>query len=225
VPNRENPYTTNVDYNEVDENGNSVSYPKTPGTAKDTSFNAVIIDKDNEIIHAICYGAGYDRKISYGEAEPEVVIVNQIPLATDKAGAIYGADYNGDGVNDGYKEGIRLGSDGTDRTNASTDATGFIPAKLNDIVYLKNCQIVGDGTAYNQIAFYKTDKSFVRAINITAATITSNWGGVFDDANNLTRITFSVLSAWTEAAEIGYIRISGNHIGADSVITVNQPIE
>lgn len=225
VPNRENPYTTNENYNEVDKNGNSVSYPKTAGTAEDTSFNAVVIDKDNSKIHAICYGAGYDREISYAGAKPEVVIVNQIPLATDKAGAIYGADYNGDGVNDGYKEGIRLGSDGTDRTNASTDATGFIPAKLNDIVYLSNCQIVGDGTTYNQIAFYKTDKTFVRAINTTATTIINNWGGVYDEANNLTRISLSALSTWTEAAEIGYIRISGNNIGANSVITVNQPIE
>ena len=65
VPGRENPYTTNENYNEVDEDGNSVSYPKTTGTADDTSFNVIIIDRNNEKIHAICYGAGYDRTISY----------------------------------------------------------------------------------------------------------------------------------------------------------------
>lgn len=217
VPNRENPYTDNADYNEVDENGNSVSYPKTTGTEEDTTFNVVIIDKDNKKIHAICYGAGYDREISYAQEEPEAEIINQIPISTDASGAIY----NGKG----FKEGTRLGSDGTDRSNASTDATGFIPAKLGDNVYLSNCQIVGDGTEYNEIAFYKSDKTFVRKIYTTASTITSGWDGVYDEANNLVQISLSALSAWGEGAEIAYIRITGNYIGADSIITVNQPIE
>ena len=62
-PNRENPY--GEVFQEVDNNGNAVSYPKTAGTAEDTSFNAVVIDQDNKTIYAHCYGAGIDREISY----------------------------------------------------------------------------------------------------------------------------------------------------------------
>lgn len=41
------------------------SYPKTQGTAEDTAFCIYCIDLDEHIIKAICYGAGYDREISY----------------------------------------------------------------------------------------------------------------------------------------------------------------
>lgn len=63
VPGRENPYTGILC--QVDADGNPVSFPKTPGTAEETSFNAVVIDRQNKKVHAICYGAGYDREIDF----------------------------------------------------------------------------------------------------------------------------------------------------------------
>lgn len=42
-----------------------VTYPKTPGTARDTAFCAVTLDTENRRIYAHHYGAGYDREISY----------------------------------------------------------------------------------------------------------------------------------------------------------------
>lgn len=53
---------------EVDPNtGKSVYYYKTAGTAEDTSFCAITVDRENGKIYAHCYGAGYDREVTYKE--------------------------------------------------------------------------------------------------------------------------------------------------------------
>lgn len=219
VPNRENPYEGNLQ--EVDASGNPVAYPKTAGTAEDTSFNAVIIDRDNHKIHAICYGAGCDREIEYEHEGAVVAIVNQIPISTDANGAIYGADYNGDGVKDGYMENTRIGSDGKDRSGATGKyATGFIPITLGDKLYFENCQIIHDETAnYNEIVCYKADKSYNKTIYVYVANIENNHTFAVDENNCLTMWDTSGLFADT-----AFVRIVGNYIGADSIITVNQPI-
>lgn len=56
---RANEYSDSVWYEET-------SYPKTKGSAENTSFCIYCIDLDSQTIQAICYGAGYDRTISYG---------------------------------------------------------------------------------------------------------------------------------------------------------------
>ena len=59
---RPNSYNGDWDYNPF---GEDTSYPKDKGTAKDTAFCIYCIDLDTHTIKAICYGAGYDREISY----------------------------------------------------------------------------------------------------------------------------------------------------------------
>lgn len=54
------------DFGEFDTSGNPVYYEKTPDTAKGTSFCSITIDRETEKIYAHCFGAGYDREISYG---------------------------------------------------------------------------------------------------------------------------------------------------------------
>lgn len=58
--NRENYYGefSGIQYSE------DTSYPKTPGTAKDTSFVVNVINPSEQRIYSICFGAGYDRTIS-----------------------------------------------------------------------------------------------------------------------------------------------------------------
>jgi hypothetical protein len=45
--------------------GEVTTYSKTPNTATDTAFCVYCVDLDAKTIKAICYGAGYDRLISY----------------------------------------------------------------------------------------------------------------------------------------------------------------
>ena len=47
------------------EYGETTSYNKTAGTAQDTVFCVVVIDRASKIIHAFCYGAGIDREVSF----------------------------------------------------------------------------------------------------------------------------------------------------------------
>lgn len=47
------------------EYGEATSYEKVAGTAQDTAFCVVTIDPVERKIYANCYGAGYDREISY----------------------------------------------------------------------------------------------------------------------------------------------------------------
>ena len=306
-PSRQNPYATNPDFAEVDENGTAVYYHKTAGTAEDTSFNAVVIDRENKKIHAICYGAGVDRTISYGDEEVPIYTItnhltncsnsntalsvgsgsaysatitansgytletvsvtmggsavsvtngvisitsvtgdiiitatateetggeepetptytNQVPISTDASDAIYGGDYNGDGVNDGYKTGTRLGSDGTDRSMANHYATGFISVAVGDKLYFENCQIdttVSTTSTYNEMCCYNADKELLTPIvYLWSEANRSAHEFTVDENNYLVMIDTKTFPIGT-----AFVRISGAYIGADSIITVNEPIE
>ena len=47
------------------EYGETTSYNKTAGTANDTAFVVNVVNPSEEKIYSFCYGAGYDREISY----------------------------------------------------------------------------------------------------------------------------------------------------------------
>lgn len=45
--------------------GETTTYSKTANSAKDTAFCVYTIDFENQVVYATCYGAGYDRVLSY----------------------------------------------------------------------------------------------------------------------------------------------------------------
>lgn len=165
--------------------------------------------------------AGYGQ--STEPSEPTPTYTNQIPLATDSTGAIYGADYNGDGKNDGYKEQTRIGSDGTDRTYANTDATGFIPCTFGQTVYFKNCEVVnGQSLDYQDFSMYDTNKTFLGTANLSTLDVAYVPFTVDENGYILSLPTSYFSSKYHVMA---YVRISCQHLGVDSIITVDEPIE
>lgn len=60
---RNNEYTSAV-YGVVF--GEDTNYNKTADTGEDTAFCVNVVDPVKQVIYSICYGAGYDRTISYG---------------------------------------------------------------------------------------------------------------------------------------------------------------
>lgn len=62
---RNNEYGQNSGAEVDDIEYGDVTYNKTAGTAQDTAFCVVVIDRSSKVIHAFCYGAGIDREISY----------------------------------------------------------------------------------------------------------------------------------------------------------------
>lgn len=63
--NRENYYSTVGSMTDIDFS-EETSYSKTPNTGRDTSFVINVINPSEQVIHSICYGAGYDRVVGYG---------------------------------------------------------------------------------------------------------------------------------------------------------------
>ena len=78
---RNNEYGTggNSDWGDTDAEGNERVFPKTAGTAEDTAFTAIVIDRGSGTVHALKYGAGIDRTAEFanisGGDEPVVIVV------------------------------------------------------------------------------------------------------------------------------------------------------
>jgi hypothetical protein len=58
--------------------GESTTYAKTADSEKDTAFCVCVVNPSEQKVYAICYGAGYDREIYFGE---NVVSVTGITLS------------------------------------------------------------------------------------------------------------------------------------------------
>ena len=202
-----------TDSRDVRNGKTEAQYKYTAGTATESSINGIIADYDNHKIYVVRIGRGESRDITV--TNYEISYTNQIPLSTDASGAIY------DGK--GYKDGIRLGSDGSDRTGAATDATGFIPCTISDTLYFKNCQIAvlgGTATTYQNIGCYDSTKQWIATRFVDMASHMSGKDYSVDSNNYLTR--YNCADLWTNTA---FVRITGDYIGVDSIITKNEPIE
>lgn len=186
------------------------TYTKSAGTAQGTSFCILTIDRENEMIYADCVGAGYDRAFSYsGE---ETAYTNQIPASTDTDGTIY------NGV--GYAEGYYLSS-GTLAAASGSYVSGFIPCKIADVLYFENCQII-TATDRHRFSLYDSEKIHLATIKTTS---TASLNQVYGEDGYLDSVSIKANSAGSGNDEkIAYIRFCCSYIGADSVVTVNEPI-
>lgn len=121
--------------------GEDTSYNKTADTGDDTAFCVNVVDPTKQVIYSICYGAGYDRTISYG---PTVYrsIINSLTHVTSSNAAVSvedGAAYTATlTAESGYTMGtvvVKMG--GTDITSTAYNAdTGVISiaAVTGDVV-------------------------------------------------------------------------------------------
>ena len=141
---------------------------------------------------------------------PSTGYINKIPLSTDASGNPYN---NGQG----WKTGYRLsGSSGNESAQEGTEVTGFIPVKYGDTVYLKD--ITDDGT--HVICFYKSDYSFLAASAHNTA-----FGGAIGGEIVSFVVNGNLHSSMVSESGIAFMRVSATEITADSIITVNEPIE
>lgn len=149
-----------------------------------------------------------------------VEIDNQIPKSIDKNGDIYGEDYNGDGVNDGYKVDTRV-SGGVEQTYSGVTTTGYIPVQVGDVVYFKNITMSKTGHKYAcRIALFDslTSTNQMSADHESASDVFT-----WDDSGNAT--SFRVTNWFDSNSTVRYIRVGAAYIGADSIVSINKPIE
>ena len=121
---RSNEYGQNsgADSNGI-EFGETTTYHKSDnGTGKNTAFCLVSIDLTQKLIYADCFGAGYDRVVSYGEADVETyTITNDLTNVTNSNGSavvVAGTSYTGNiKANEGYElESVTVTMGGADIT-------------------------------------------------------------------------------------------------------------
>lgn len=158
-----------------------------------------------------------------------VKYINQIPLSinSDKS------QYVGTNGEDGYKMGYRLNSSGTETSGAisSVGVTGFIPVKKGDVVYFKNIKMskTATGGVHEQAYISMYDGSFTKKSSKKPSTITSSDSYLYDnfvtDANGYIT-SFLIVDKYSDiVGSGGYMRISADGMSANSIITVNEPIE
>ena len=133
--------------------------------------------------------------------ETTVTIINQIPISTDTDGTVYNKI--------GYKTNTRINSSGIATTATGVSATGFIPAKNGDKVYLKG-MYVQDSSGYTRLATYDSSKE-----TINVGYYPAQWT---DEGNDV--YSYTIVDANTAFIRVGtYKTMAGTEI-----ITINQPI-
>lgn len=198
----------------------------TEGTINESAVSAVIADYNSHKIHVIRIGRGESFVVDI-PTSGQTSYTNVLPLAIDVDGSIYNASDT-----PGYKANTRLSSSNAyaETTQTGIYTTGFIPVKLGDQIRLKNVQVIST-TSYGEYAgciYYSTNNAESITVDTTFPSGTEHVNDAqFDENGYLTsfRVGNGDLGGDGSANYLnGYMRISAQYIGADSIITVNEAI-
>ena len=217
------------------------TYSKSIGTKDDTSFVIYCIDLDTNTINAVCYGAGYDRVITYGDnlswgeagsgggegGGEDATYTNQIPIATDDAGSVV--------TNGAMYANSRYGSSGV-KEEAGYFITGYIPAKIGDLVRIR-WDATGDNDSYLCIRAFDANKQpFVTPAGHIAfskikdpageagSLFTDSAGFNCDLSEGVLDFTLPVFEP-RFPANTAYLTVCLYNDPADAIVTINEPIE
>lgn len=151
-----------------------------------------------------------------------VEIVNRIPLSTDSSGNPFN---NGQG----WKTGYRLSSSsGKESASSGNEVTGFMPIKYGDTIAVK--YVSGPASGVSSICLYDANYTFLQGRYFTPF-ITGVDGSALNGevaSKALTTTTWSAFSSSDLSGmedSIAYFRFSASEITADSIVTINQPLE
>lgn len=213
---RNNEYGINgaAENSEGIEFGTVDTYTKTVGTANDTSFCVMTIDRENGRLYLDHYGAGLDREAAV-PTWAEKGYTNLVPVseAADSTSV-----YNGTG----YKNGYYLSSNGAGQESADSNcvATGFIPYRwvTDNPIYVKGASVTSD----SHVRVYgHTSKDY---INNSAMATGENMSSHFT-LEELSGGNYYKLTPLRDILEVTYVRLSLIGTGENLIVTANEPIE
>lgn len=142
-----------------------------------------------------------------------------VPLHTRTSSAVHNNVLN----TVGYLENTRFSTSAQENvTSHEWDMTGYIPARVGDVISLKNVTWAPskENGAKGGIYWFTEDKAFTTHRSTTTAEDLAKWNPVFDENGNVIQITLpSGVQSSTR-----YVLIVCQDIGKDSVITVNEEI-
>lgn len=179
---RNNEYTSAV-YGVVF--GEDTNYNKTEDTGDDTAFCVNVVDPAKQVIYSICYGAGYDRAISYGATVYHSITnaLTNVTTNNDAVAAEDGTAYSATiAAEDGYTmSSVTVTMGGTDITaTAYNSDTGVISiaAVTGDVVISANATKV---VSYHNLVPTAVDSSGASA-PYTDGLMLSSSGGTSDNS-------------------------------------------
>lgn len=179
---RNNEYTSAV-YGVVF--GEDTNYNKTADTGDDTAFCVNVVDPVEQVIYSICYGAGYDRTISYGATVYHSITnaLTNVTTNNDAVAAEDGTAYSATiAAADGYTmSSVSVTMGGTDITaTAYNSDTGVISiaAVTGDVVISANATKV---VSYHNLVPTAVDSSGASA-PYTDGLMLSSSGGTSDNS-------------------------------------------
>lgn len=208
---RTNEYGENskLDSNNI-EFGETSSYEKVENDfSQDTAFCLVSIDLDNEVIYADCYGAGYDRVISY--AVEEIIsysITNTLSNATNSnststivEGEVYTATIS---ANTGYSvSSIKVTMGGTDITSTAVSGNNISIASVTGDVVITVSTTVNTYSVTNTLTKVTTNNS------ASTATYGSSYTATLTAASGYTMETVKVTMGGTDVTSSAYSSVTG----------------
>lgn len=140
---------------------------------------------------------------------------NWVPKSIDTDGSIYDGD--------GWIAKKRLSSSGVLKDVDYTSATGFIPAKANDVVRIGGCYWMNTvEQSTNYVCSYDANFNFIKAVNCLGG----YGGGTVSGDENVAVVKL------LNNTSIAYIRVSAkddtyteiNGPGAQMIVTINEEI-
>lgn len=214
--------------------GEDTTYDKTAGTAEDTAFYVITVDTAEKKMYLDHYGAGYSQEVVYYVAPPSYT--NVLPTAQVYTSGDTSAL---DGV--GYRDGYYMTSSGGVGSAASGyTCTGAIPyARKADgtypTIYVKGATF--EATSQSRIYLYGCDTATVPKGILNPA----SYGGNGASPANVNKLwTKEVLADgyWrfiptaefnametVNGSTVGYVGMSLKGSGANTIITLDEPIE
>ena len=184
----------------------------TVGTDSEASVNGIIADYDAKTIKIVRVGRGASRQVEMTWNEVSYTNVLPLTLAADGVSV-----YNGVG----YKKGVRWSSSGNaESTSNASDIylTGYIPVKKGNVFRLKNVTMnKNSGNSNGCVLIHFASLTDTNEGARGSDPITNYMSGVWDDDGNLVQFTI-------DQSDFAYIRLQGTYFGADSIITIDEPI-
>ncbi len=213
--------------------GTAATYSKTAGTANDTSFCVLTIDRKAGKLYLDHYGAGIDREADV-PTWAKKGYTNLIPTAQ----AMDSTDpYNSTGYKNGYYLASSSPFEGTDST---TVLTGYIPYSVNTTgvpgtIYVRGA--AWDAISHCRLYFFDDTKSTIRGPQISGsgsgnAALTTHFTveTLGENYYKLTPIakssgTWVTITLVASVANAAYMRMSLVGTGENLIVTVNEEID
>ena len=138
-----------------------------------------------------------------------------------------GTQFYGDNGEVGYATGYKLASSGTEKANAGTDVTGYIPVKVGDVLRFKGFTLNYSSNSNCRIAWLNASHTAIGYGHANDTNYTADWGAEWDDNGNLVKLTVTSNAASgknLDLSNVGFMRVCGVGMSADSWITVNEEL-